>query len=115
MNELKNLERRIARLERRAHTMSKKDRARLDELQHLEDQDRLTSAQNKEYEKLVGEYRLTDEYKSKQKRASSEISIAGDKVLKAMAEMERELEKMPSFSRGTDPYYADLAERWYML
>lgn len=50
------------------------------------------------------------------KRASSSIRRSADKVLKAMQEMERELEKMPSF-RGDveDSYYADLAERWYML
>jgi hypothetical protein len=112
---IRNLEDRIARLERQAHTMSKKDRARLDELQLLEDQDRLTSSQNKEYEALVKEYRLTNEYKSKQRTASTPVRRSAEKVLKAMQEMERELEKMPSFSRGKDPYYADLAERWYML
>ena len=60
---ISNLESRIARLERSAHTMSKKDRSRLDELQKLEDQDSLTRSQNKEYEDLVEEYRKTPEYK----------------------------------------------------
>jgi len=48
--------------------------------------------------------------------ASSGVRRSADKVLKAMKEMERELESMPSF-RGDveDSYYADLAERWYML
>ena len=48
--------------------------------------------------------------------SSSAIRRSADKVLKAMGEMERELEKMPSF-RGDveDSYYADLAERWYTL
>jgi hypothetical protein len=82
---IRELEARIARLERQSHTMSKKDRARLDELQILEDQDRLTRSQNAEYEALVKEYRLTDEYKSKQKRASSDVLRAGQKVLKARA------------------------------
>ncbi len=45
------------------HTMSKKDRARLDELQKKEDEDRLTIAENAEYENLVKEYRKTKEYK----------------------------------------------------
>jgi cytochrome c556 len=49
------------------------------------------------------------------KTASTPVRRAAEKVLKAMKEMERELEKMPSFSRGKDPYYADLAERWYLL
>lgn len=50
------------------------------------------------------------------RRASSSIRRSADKVLKAMQDMERELEKMPSF-RGDveDRYYADLAERWYTL
>lgn len=50
------------------------------------------------------------------KTASSSIRRSADKVLKAMKEMESELEKMPSF-RGDveDRYYADLSERWYML
>ncbi len=50
------------------------------------------------------------------KTASSGVRRSADKVLKAMKEMEQELEKMPSF-RGDveDRYYADLAERWYML
>lgn len=50
------------------------------------------------------------------KTASSGVRRSADKVLKAMKEMEQELEKMPSF-RGDveDSYYADLAESWYML
>jgi len=50
------------------------------------------------------------------RQASSSIRRSADKVLKAMEEMESELEKMPSF-RGDveDSYYADLAERWYTL
>ena len=48
--------------------------------------------------------------------ASIGVRRSADKVLKAMREMEQELEKMPSF-RGDvqDNYYADLAESWYML
>jgi hypothetical protein len=49
------------------------------------------------------------------KTASTPVRRAAEKVLKAMGEMERELEEMPSFSRGKDPYYQDLAERWYLL
>lgn len=49
------------------------------------------------------------------KTASTPVRRAADKVLKAMEEMERELEKMPSFSSGKDPYYQDLAEQWYLL
>jgi len=51
-----------------------------------------------------------------QKQSSTPIRKSAEKVLKAMQEMERELEKMPSF-RGDveDRYYADLAERWYTL
>ena len=49
-------------------------------------------------------------------KTASGVRRSADKVLKAMKEMEQELEKMPSF-RGDveDRYYADLAERWYML
>ena len=45
------------------HTMSAKDRARLDELQLKENDDRLTKAENIEYDKLVKEYKTTKEYK----------------------------------------------------
>ena len=111
---IRNLEARIARLERQAHTMSKKDRARLDELQLLEDQDRLTSSQNKEYEALVKEYRLTNEYKSKQRTASNGVRRGGQKVLKAIDEFEDELMKMPSYN-SNDPYYEALRERFEEL
>ena len=60
---------------------------------------------------------LEDRVARLEKQASSSaIRRSADKVLKAMGEMERELEKMPSF-RGDveDRYYADLAERWYTL
>ena len=70
-------------------------------------------------ENLVLEVEEAQELYSKMTRvrvASSSIRRSADKVLKAMKEMERELEKMPSF-RGDveDRYYADLAERWYTL
>ena len=82
---LRSLEKRIARLERRSHTMSKKDRSRLDELQKLEDRDDLNPAQNKEYEALVEEYRKTDEYKSKRASLSKEekLSVSGLAVQQA--------------------------------
>ena len=118
---IRNLENRIARLERQAHTMSKKDRARLDELQLLEDQDSLNSKQNKEYEGLVKEYRLTDEYKSNQKRASMSVRDSSKKVMKtlseldrAMDQMEKSLQSMPSFT-SNDRYYQEIAKRWYQL
>ena len=70
-------------------------------------------------ESLVLEVEEAQELYSKMTKvrvASSSIRRSADKVLKAMKEMERELEKMPSF-RGDveDRYYADLAERWYTL
>ena len=70
-------------------------------------------------ENLVLEVEEAQELYSKMTRvrvASSSIRRSAEKVLKAMQEMERELEKMPSF-RGDveDRYYADLAERWYTL
>ena len=73
---INDLEMRVARLERQAHTMSKKDRARLDELQRLEDQDSLTPSQNKEYEDLVIEYRKTKEYKGKKASNKTANQIA---------------------------------------
>ena len=99
-NEFRSLESRIARLERQSHTMSKKDRARLDELQILEDQDRLNS---------------------KQKRASMSVRDSSKKVMKALAELDRamsqmdnSLHSMPSFT-SDDRYYQQLAKRWYQL
>jgi hypothetical protein len=73
------------------HVMSKKDRERLDELQKKEDDDRLTKAENDEYEKLVKEYRKTKEYKGKKHAKGGKIgfdalskkvakSYEGDKV-----------------------------------
>jgi len=73
------------------HVMSKKDRERLDELQKKEDDDRLTKAENDEYEKLVKEYRRTKEYKGKKHAKGGKIgfdalskkvakSYEGDKV-----------------------------------
>lgn len=49
-------------------------------------------------------------------KTASGVRRSAENVLKAMKEMEQELEKMPSF-RGDveDSYYADLAESWYML
>lgn len=125
MRRLKELEIRIANLEleenvRIAHTMSKKDRARLDELQELEDQDRLTSKQNKEYEALVEEYRRTDEFK-KQKRASMSVRESSAVVKKSLNDfqksldqMEKSLMSMPSFT-SNDRYYANIADRWRTL
>lgn len=50
--------------------LSKAKEARLNYLQSREDSDNLTTLQNKEYNKLVLEYRKTDAYKNKQKKLS---------------------------------------------
>lgn len=49
------------------------------------------------------------------KTASTPVRKAAQEVLEAMAKMERELEKMPSFTHGQDRFYQDLAERWDRL
>lgn len=50
--------------------LSKAKETRLNYLQNKEDNDNLTALQNKEYNKLVLEYRKTDAYKNKQKKLS---------------------------------------------
>ena len=61
--------------------LSKAKEARLNYLQKLEDNDNLTSLQNKEYNKLVLEYRKTDAYKNKQKSKRGDWSLADKKQL----------------------------------
>jgi hypothetical protein len=112
MRELRNLERRLARLERLAHTMTKKDRERLDELQLLEDRDALSRAQSKEYEALVEEYRLTDEFKKNQRKASSNVSMYAKKALIALDELESELGKTQSWTHQKSGKYS---YRWNHL
>jgi len=110
MRELRNLERRLARLERQASTMTKKDRERLDELQLLEDRDALSRAQSKEYEALVEEYRLTDEYKKNQRKGSqSKVLMKARKALFALESLEKELSDKDSWRTSGDSY------RWNVL
>jgi hypothetical protein len=61
--------------------LSKAKEARLNYLQNREDNDNLTPLQNKEYNKLVLEYRKTDAYKNKQKSKRGNWSLADKKQL----------------------------------
>jgi hypothetical protein len=112
---IRDLESRIAQLEISAHTMSKKDRSRLDDLQKLEDDDNLTKSQNEEYERLVKEYRKTPEYKGNKTARQLSVRESAVKVLEAMQELEQALESMPSFSMREDRFYASISDRWYDL
>jgi DNA repair protein RadC len=67
--------------------LSKAKEARLNYLQNREDNDNLTPLQNKEYNKLVLEYRKTDDYKNAQKisgwkKGNTRIIEKGEKPFK---------------------------------